>query len=65
MQEIQSLVPKIVLEVKKVLDNKEKREFKSFSIDIGPPVLTNNAAFLPILNPTKEIEEFRMRLYLY
>lgn len=34
-------------------------QLKPFKIDVGPPVLSSTAAFLPILNPTQEI--FRLR----
>lgn len=36
-------------------------KLKPFSIDVGPPVLSWKAAFLPILNPTQEISELRKR----
>jgi len=39
-------------------------KLKPFSIDVGPPVLSWKAAFLPILNPTQEILGLRKRAIL-
>lgn len=38
----------------------EGLRIRPFAIDIGPPVLSPSAAFLPILNPTGEVERIRL-----
>jgi hypothetical protein len=37
-------------------------QIRPFRISVGPPVLSNNAAFLPVLNPTGEIAQVRLSL---
>ncbi len=59
IKNIEKLVPKIIDIVSKGLSG---HEFKSFKINVGPPVLLKSAAILPILNPTKEVFRFREKI---
>jgi hypothetical protein len=56
MSEFQALVPKIISSVSQILFD---LDLHSFAIDVGPPVLSPKAAFLPILNTTGEVMRFR------
>lgn len=59
--EIKNLVPQIISLIATELENSPD-VFDTFQLDIGPPVLSTQAAFLPILNPTGEIFRLREKL---
>jgi len=48
-QEVEALIPPILSNLK----------LRPFRIDVGPPVLSSRAAFLPLLNPTQEVSRLR------
>lgn len=61
-ENIRGLQSGIVSNVLNLIENEESILQKPFTIDIGYPVLSSNAIFLPILNPTDEIERFRNKV---
>lgn|GEM_PF-3062262 len=62
IEEAKAMIPRIISLVSQEIFRDSKNKFKAFAIDVGPPVLSRRAAFLPILNPTGEVARLRARL---
>jgi hypothetical protein len=56
---IKTLAQKVAQRISELFEHHSGGRLKSFEIVIGEPILSRNAIFLPILNPTHEIDFIR------